>query len=204
MTRITTLTDAIFDVGGVLYTLDYDRMLKNFSRLCREPIDKIKAVLYEEETFRMFERGKLSSFEYYKTVVRGLGKKLDFDDFKRLFNSFIIERKTMFDLLSKLRKHINIHFLSNTNEINAEAIKDALESISSHITYSFRTGYLKPDHRIFRIALEKASKNLKEILYIDDSEENIRAARELGIPSYLFESEEDLLKTLEQFGIDQL
>jgi hypothetical protein len=137
MTRITTLTDAIFDVGGVLYTLDYDRMLKNFSRLCREPIEKIKAVLYEEKTF----------------------------------------------------------------EINAEAIKDALESISSHITYSFRTGYLKPDHRIFRIALEKASKDLKEILYIDDSEENIRAARELGIPSYLFESEEGLLKIFEQFGI---
>jgi HAD superfamily hydrolase (TIGR01509 family) len=107
----------------------------------------------------------------------------------------------MFNLLYKLEKHISIHILSNTNEINAEVLKDDLESITSSIIYSFITGYRKPELEIFRIALNKIGANPKETIFIDDFEENVNAARELGLPSYLFKSKEGLLKTLEQFGI---
>ncbi len=48
MLKITKLTDVIFDVGGVLYTLDYDRMWKDFSGACGKPIEKIKDILYEK------------------------------------------------------------------------------------------------------------------------------------------------------------
>lgn len=201
MLKITRLTDAIFDVGGVLYTLDYDRMWKDFSEVSGKPIEKIKEILYEEETFINYEKGKISSIEYYKAVIHGLKCSLSFDEFKRLFNSFLIRRNQMFDLLYKLKKHFSVHILSNTNEINAEVLKDDLESITSSIIYSFQTGYRKPEQEIFRIALSKAGADPMETIFIDDFEENVHAARKLGLPSYLFKSKEGLLKTLEKFGI---
>ena len=69
MLKTSKLTDAIFDVGGVLYTLDYDRMFKNFSDLCGKPIGKIKDILYKENIFIDFEKGRISSIEYYKAVT---------------------------------------------------------------------------------------------------------------------------------------
>lgn len=201
MVKTSKLTDAIFDVGGVLYTLDYDRMYKNFSDLCGKPIEKIKDILYKENILIDFEKGRISSIEYYKAVTPDFECSLSFDEFKRIFNSFLIKRDQMFDLLKKLKNHINIHILSNTNEINAETLMDDLESIPSSIVYSFQTGYKKPQHEIFRIALKKANSDPKKIIFFDDTEENVDAARALGINSYLFQNKESLLTTLDLFGI---
>jgi putative hydrolase of the HAD superfamily len=201
MVKISRLTDAIFDVGGVLYTLDYDRMFRNFFNVCGKPIEKIKKILNKEDLFINFEKGRISSIEYYKAIIPDFECSLSFGEFKRIFNSFLIKRNQMFNLLYTLKSHINIHILSNTNEINAEVLNDDLVSIPSSIVYSFQTGYKKPEHEIFNIALKKAGAEPKKTIFIDDTEENVNAAKELGLNYYLFKSKKELLKTMQNFGI---
>lgn len=51
---------------------------------------------------------------------------------------------------------------------------------------SSELGVVKPDPRIFQIALEKAGVDPSEILFIDDREENVLAARALGINGIVY------------------
>lgn len=49
-------------------------------------------------------------------------------------------------------------------------------------------GVFKPDPGAFRHALESLDADPDELLFIDDAPENVRAAREIGIPTVAFEA----------------
>jgi 2-haloacid dehalogenase len=55
---------------------------------------------------------------------------------------------------------------------------------------------MKPDHRIFELALERFGIKASETIFIDDNPNNVKAANELGIRGILFQSRERLLSEL--------
>ena len=57
---------------------------------------------------------------------------------------------------------------------------------------------MKPDHRIFELALDRFGIKASESVFIDDNPNNVRAASEVGIRGILFQSREQLVKELYQ------
>jgi len=55
---------------------------------------------------------------------------------------------------------------------------------------------LKPDKRMYRLALDAIGCKPKEAVFIDDREENVAAARKMGMEGILFKSKMQTLKTL--------
>lgn len=55
---------------------------------------------------------------------------------------------------------------------------------------------MKPDHRIFELALDRFGIKAEETVFIDDNPNNVKAANELGIHGILFQSREQLEKEL--------
>lgn len=55
---------------------------------------------------------------------------------------------------------------------------------------------MKPDHRIFELALDRFGIKAEETIFIDDNPNNVKAANELGIHGILFHSREQLKKEL--------
>ena len=55
---------------------------------------------------------------------------------------------------------------------------------------------MKPDHRIFELALHRFGIEASETVFIDDNPNNVKAACELGIQGVLFHSCEQLTQTL--------
>ncbi len=67
--------------------------------------------------------------------------------------------------------------------------------VSSH------EGVAKPDPEIFRRLLERFALTAARTVFVDDSERNIVAARELGMRAIRFESPAQLRASLEQAGL---
>ena len=55
---------------------------------------------------------------------------------------------------------------------------------------------MKPDHRIFELALNRFGIKAEETVFIDDNPNNVQAANEVGIQGILFQSKDLLLSKL--------
>jgi FMN phosphatase YigB (HAD superfamily) len=188
------------DLGGVLYTLDYERTWSLFQRCSNKTYDEIENILYDD-AFISLEKGKISPMQYYREVSRRLGCEMSFEEFKETFNAFLLKRPEVFVLFSRLMSSVPVHFLSNTNAINAEALKEDLYGIRACATFSFETGFRKPEPEIYKVALKRSGKTAEDTLFIDDSEEHVRAAEMVGIRSHLFTGKNGLIRFLENEGV---
>jgi 2-haloacid dehalogenase/putative hydrolase of the HAD superfamily len=69
------------------------------------------------------------------------------------------------------------------------------------IVVSAQEGLIKPDPRLYRIALDRMGRRADEVLFIDDSPANIDAARDLGFDVHLFDDPAALRPALEARGL---
>lgn len=60
------------------------------------------------------------------------------------------------------------------------------------VYYSWQTGFMKPSAEAYLNVLNENNLKPEEVIYFDDSEENIKIANSLGIKSFLFKSAEDV------------
>jgi FMN phosphatase YigB (HAD superfamily) len=144
------------DLGGVLYRLDYEGVLRGFCKRCGKSPGEINDILRATDLFHLYESGALSTFDFYRVVTERLDCSMKLEEFSGLWNSLLIKRDDMFRIVNSLKTRVSLLFLSNTNELNARVIDSDLERITDKIIYSYRIGFLKPDPRIYRIALKTA------------------------------------------------
>ena len=104
-------------------------------------------------------------------------------------------------LLENLKKHYRTFLLSNTNEIHLLSYSALLkrlhgvelDSLFEKAYYSHLIGLRKPKPDIFEYVLKQQGLKAKETLFIDDLEENIKAAQRVGLQTYLLQAPETLI-----------
>jgi HAD superfamily hydrolase (TIGR01509 family) len=69
-----------------------------------------------------------------------------------------------------------------------------------HAVISGHVGAVKPDRRIFEILFEQVGKRPQELVFVDDSLNNVEAARALGMPAIHFHRGVDLKSELAARG----
>jgi HAD superfamily hydrolase (TIGR01509 family) len=62
-------------------------------------------------------------------------------------------------------------------------------SASRDVIVSGRVGLLKPDAEIFTVAMERWNVNPADCIFIDDTPDNIEAARHFGIEAVLYDDD---------------
>src|SRR4249920_2826727 len=172
------------DIGGVLLTNGWDRGCR------RKAIDVFK--LDPEETeerhhlcFDTLEVGKLSLDEYLDRVV--FYKKQSFT--RKKFKDFMYDQSKPFpetiELVKRLRKQygLKVAVVSNEGRELAEyRIKQfKLHELADFFIVSSFVHFRKPDADIFRIALDTAQVNPKQVVYLEDRPMFVQVAKHLGI-----------------------
>ena len=95
-----------------------------------------------------------------------------------------------FRLIEELRKHYNVHLLSNTNSIHINEIKEYIskyhpnedwQNTFDKMFLSYEIGLRKPDATIYEHVLKKINLKADETIFVDDSRANIKGAEKIGI-----------------------
>lgn len=108
------------------------------------------------------------------------------------------------DLMRRLKEQgYRLYGLSNWSREKFDTVKDELLFLPLLQEYiiSGDAGVTKPDERIYRMLLKRIGRPAGECIFIDDSEENVFAAEELGIRTILYRSVEQLRRELASMGI---
>ena len=137
--------------------------------------------------------GKISEAEATEFIEDNA--RVDLGDGFSLIN-FTVETfapiKETQELLLKIRGKYRFGLLSNAYEEMIQGLigKNKLPNINYEVIVdSFEEKAVKPDTKIFEVAVEKAQVEPSEILFIDDSEEHTEAAKSLGWNVYRFDED---------------
>lgn len=177
------MKNIIFDLGNVLILFDPSAYVNEF--IPKEKQKEFLEVVFQTSEWKELDLGTLSYDDakaVFKKKLKTCDKEIDalFQD--NLYNMLKpIEMNVA--LLDKLKDKYNLYILSNFH-------KDAFEAVSSGHDFfnKFDGGIvsayhncIKPDEKIYNLLISKYNLKPDETLFIDDMEENILKAKELGI-----------------------
>lgn len=102
------------------------------------------------------------------------------ENFNRLMLSDVIEG--VLPLLEKLKGKYHLSILSNTNAWHVAYLREKTDLFTrmDALFFSNEMGCLKPEPDIFRKTLESLRVHPQEVLFLDDTEENVIAAQGEG------------------------
>lgn len=183
----------IFDFGGVIIDIDFNRTIEAFVALGAGEFNTIYSKATQSGIFDAFDKGELTQAAF----VAALKDMLPEDVTEKLiidaWNTIIIGiPKTHIRLLESLRSNYDLYLLSNTNvthynlytpELQHNFGYESLHELFKEVFLSFELGMRKPDREIFDYVFNKTKIRKEETLFIDDSKHIIDAARSYGIPS---------------------
>jgi len=193
-----------FDLGKVIVDFDHSRAARELLKVTPLSLEEAMAVLMDGELVSEYETGRLSSQEHYRKVCRRLQMEVSMEKFRELWGSMFLPEPLLSEpFLQALKKRYRLMLLSNTNEIHFDFVIQhypILKVIEERLL-SYQAGCMKPEARIFELAIDKAGVAPESIFFIDDRPENIEAAKRAGIQALMFQSESQLKREMLSRGI---
>ena len=194
----------LFDLGGVLVEFAGLTELGRHLRWPSTPEVILKRWTECPHTDE-FERGQLSPAQWAEQFIRTWDVDLPPDEFLAKFTTW--SRRVLpggKELLEALRPHYRLAALSNSNELhwqrNASELRilDLFEfAISSH-----QVGVCKPHPGMYTAAVERARVSSPgAIVFFDDLEANVEAARSAGLRAHRVRGVEELREQLQKDGL---
>jgi len=193
---MTTLRNLIFDFGNVLFPLDLDATERYLRRCLGDRFEAAREQWLAADAFHRYETGALSTDDFVEILRRAVNPPLPVEEVLSAWNAIFLDMPNVYlELLERLRAHYRVFLLSNINELHAQWIdrylaevhncRDFHERCFDAVYYSYRIGLRKPDQRIYAYVLQDAGLRPEETVFIDDVEDNVRAAESLGIRTIL-------------------
>lgn len=186
----------LFDFGGVLVEIDFERVCARWAELASRPLDEVKARFSHGEAYRRHERGEIGIAAYCDAVRRELGIGLDdaqlVEGWQRVF---LDEIEPTVGLLRALQGRVPMYLFSNTNLTHYEHFRRRYAAALAPLDRLFASheiGSRKPERAAFEHVAREIGAPLERILFFDDTVANVEAARRLGMPSVLVRGPEDV------------
>jgi putative hydrolase of the HAD superfamily len=181
----------IFDLGGVILTLDNRRTEEAFTALGVENFREYFGHGFAASFFKEYEIGRITDRQFIDSVRQLTGLDVPdqaiIDSWNALLLDFPPER---IQLLKNLRKNYRLFLFSNTNALHLAALQQiwsstfdsgSLDDYFEKTYYSHLLGMRKPDREPFEhILLENGLKGA-ETLFVDDAMINVEGAKQAGL-----------------------
>jgi HAD superfamily hydrolase (TIGR01509 family) len=192
----------LFDLGGVLAALDG---MPAIAKLLGEARDHeaLHAMWMASPAVVAHETGKIGPAEFASRVIADLGLPVTPEGFLEEFIGwFQGPLPGAAELLDEIPKEYGVAALSNMSAVHWDAIgATGLLQRFDRVFVSHETGCLKPAREAFTIALRGMQLHPSEVLFLDDGQRNVDAARALGMETVLARGPDEARVVLARFGV---
>ncbi|HPE55869.1 MAG TPA: HAD family phosphatase [Bacteroidales bacterium] len=198
---IPDIKNIIFDFGGVIINIHHERVENAFKAIGVKDFERLFNQASQSDLFQKLEKGEISEQEFRDEIRDITGLNINDEDLDHTWNQIIGEYPPhRIDLLKNLRSNYRLFLLSNTNSIHfryyismfQDQFGFAFESLFDGAYWSFQFGMRKPDPDPYLHLLKQENLQPGETLFIDDSVQNIHAARKLNILALHLNDQQDI------------
>lgn len=197
-----TYSGLILDFGGVV-TTDFNAAITAFS--AREGLDPgaffrvIRETPEGRKALVAVECGQMSQRDFEVAMGRLLG--LDDNGLLARATADLRPRPEVVGLARRARaRGVRVAALSNswgTGDYDAYAGYE-LDQLFDAVVISDQVGLRKPSPQVYALTVAKLGLGPAECLFVDDTEYNLRAARELGLGTLLFTGADGEVQEIER------
>ncbi|MCD7938388.1 MAG: HAD family phosphatase [Tannerellaceae bacterium] len=190
---MATIKHIVFDLGGVIMTIDRDQAVKRFEEIGVKDAAQLIDPYEQKGIFLDLEDGSVDAEGFRRELSQHVGKEITPEEVSYGWLGFVVDvPQEKLDYILELRKNYKVYLLSNTNPvIQAWARSPRFSAAGRPINEYFDKMYAsyelkmtKPDPEIFKYMLKDGNMDPGETLFIDDGKTNIEVAASLGIHTY--------------------
>lgn len=193
MIDLSGIKNIIFDFGGVILDIDYNKTSEAFKKIGFTNFDEFYSQKEQTTIFNDLEIGKISEQEFV-SKIQGHHQALSHTEIIYAWNAMLLSLPfERIELIKKLSNRYNVYLLSNTNKIHYQAFsrniqaqygKDILTPCFKKVYYSHEIGHRKPNQSCFEYVLSDAQLIAQETLFLDDSIQHIHGAKSCNINAH--------------------
>lgn len=191
MSKIDTV---FFDWGGVVANDPGDdfltQLLKNIGATDEQIAHIFKTYMKD------FMRGHISENEYWQEIKSHYGLSIPdtiSDEFKK-WNG-LVANQDILKLVAELKNRgVKVAILSNVIEPTYNVLDHAgYYDLFDEVIASCKVGYAKPEKQIYQISLDRLGTIAERSLFIDDKQNNLEPAEEMGFHVILAQDPEQII-----------
>jgi len=178
------MIDAIvLDFGRVLAHFDHRRATDAIAPHTRCSAERLHTFLHTGTLAIDYEAGAITTEEFIQRVDAEVTLGLTPDEFGRLYGDIFWANDAMLEVIPTLARRYPLILLSNTCDLHARKFlvqfSDALRHFT-HVIMSHEVRSRKPTPGIYAKAEQAARCKPERLLFLDDIEANVQAARSRG------------------------
>ncbi len=196
-----------FDLGNVLLHFDHEVSCQQMAAVSGVDHALVNQVVFESDLQWRYERGEFSSAKFFETFCEQTSPKETpkSEDLLHAASAMFQLNTCVLPILAHLKAVGNrIGILSNTCAAHWNYVTGHYRIINDLFdvyALSFELKYMKPENEIYTKAADLAGVAPSDILFIDDRQENVEAARTVGLDAIHFRGAEDLASALRQRSV---
>lgn len=196
------IRNVIFDIGNVLVEWDPEGVFRHFG-CSEETIQKIRTALFatgawtEEDLSIKSPEELLAGFQERCPEGAGAIGYL-WEHFGESLRQYPGTKEWIRELQDK---GLGVYILSNFGKHSFEQVRedkmDFMDLVDG-VLISYEVHQIKPDPAIYQSLLDRYGLKAEECVFLDDREENIRAAQKLGFSGILYRNREQARQELDE------
>ena len=196
----------IFDLGGVIITLDQPQAIRRFQEIGLKDANQRLDAYTQGGIFGDLERGTIDAETFRVELSKLAGRDVTYDECRYAWLGYCHELpQRNLDALRRLRSEgYRLVLLSNTNPYMMSWVLSpdfdgqghSLEDYMDACYCSYKLGVMKPDTEFFHQVLLAEHTPPSEMLFLDDGPRNVAVASQMGIRTYCPKNGEDWTQTI--------
>ncbi|MFF9042054.1 HAD family hydrolase [Streptomyces sp. NPDC014892] len=191
----------LFDLFGVIASHQRPGALEKMAARCDTSADAFTTAYWTHRP--PYDAGRRTASAYWTDVLSALSRPADADTIEELrltdIDSWSRVDDRMVTYVRSLRDRARVALLSNIPSDHADAFLAAQPWLHDldHLAFSGRIGAAKPDPAAFQYCVVALQSAPADFLFVDDREENVRAAEAVGLNGHVFQRQDELAAVID-------
>lgn len=191
----------IFDLGNVLIEWNKEKIL---SKICKNDLEYnlFNKFVFQSNLWIDLDNGKISLEFLENQLIDEMGHQYQDQIHELVWNwfNYVDLYDEVYEIIKQLKKkNFQIYVLSNTSSIFHILLDSVLSKVSSVLdgyVISCEVKMMKPQKEIYLSLVNKYQLDIKDCIFLDDLEENVEAARTLGIKAFQIKERKEISNIL--------
>ena len=191
----------IFDLGNVLIEWNKEKIL---SKICKNDLEYnlFNKFVFQSNLWIDLDNGKISLEFLENQLIDEMGHQYQDQIHELVWNwfNYVDLYDEVYESIKQLKKkNFQIYVLSNTSSIFHILLDSVLSKVSSVLdgyVISCEVKMMKPQKEIYLSLVNKYQLDIKDCIFLDDLEENVEAARTLGIKAFQIKERKEISNIL--------